>query len=209
MLVQGDSKREKLTIKTGKTGLTELTGFGGNQLWQRESKIQGERNCIDEQNQIGPKIVKVEKFNTDAEAYYSYEGPPRIVVYQEPGTTNTTVVLRLLHEIGHHLDRLHCTKEFLAAEKVVIDLEINGGKLNKRQREVIWASECRATGYMDKIAADLCLSIPIYKVRAEAEYDRWAAWQFFQTNSWPSVTMHRAYVAALSKFFKSEGSKHG
>lgn len=158
-------------------------------------------------SKVGLRIVKVAKFNTDAEAYYSYDGPPKIAVYQEPNTSKTTIVLRLLHEVGHHLDRLHCTKEFLAAEKVVIDLEINGGKLNKKQRSVIWASECRATDYMDKLASDLCLSIPMYKVKAEAEADRRAAWQYFQTNTWPSAKMHRAYVTALRKFFKAEESR--
>lgn len=160
-------------------------------------------------SKVGLRIVKVAKFKADAEAYFHYDGKPQIVVYREPTTTKTTIILALLHEIGHHLDRLHCTKEFLAAEQATFGIESKGIKLNKKQREVIWASECRATGYMDKVAADLCLSIPIYKVRAEADYDRWAAWQFFQTNNWPSIKMYQSYVAALRKFFKAEGAKRG
>lgn len=152
---------------------------------------------------LGIKLVfKRVKYKPDAgkaEAWYSSVPSPVITVLVEPKVSGTTIILRLLHELGHHLDYLSMSNEQYKAEDTAIILENKGAELVKEHREVIRSSEHRATSYMERIADDLSLSVPRYKVTAEAEADRWAADQFAITGSMPSDVEFKRFVVAARR----------
>lgn len=112
--------------------------------------------------------------------------PQQIILYPRSYTTTTTLVLNLLHELGHHLDFVH-------RNKVVSDLEgqaiynegIKGRVLTQKERHFVRQSEYLGTGYMEPIWTELGLSVPLWKVRGDVDTDRWVADYFYEHGKYP------------------------
>lgn len=130
-----------------------------------------------------------------------------INVYKWPKQTKTDVILILLHELGHHIDWVYKNKR---DPKVLLEAlykeESRTPKdppISKRLRKRIYQCEYDGTAYMPIIAKELDLKIPMWKVEAEMECDRWVYKQYFITGDIPTTKEVAAKRKELRKQFRS------
>lgn len=137
------------------------------------------------------------KHETDA-ACLIYDEPPRIIIYNK-GKSITNTIVCLLHELGHAQDWLDRGKPQISK---VFTKELDES-YNKAERETVKNSEYKAAYYMPVIAKKLDLKFPqMYKIKAEAAYDRWTAKYFYDNGDFPRGKICDEKKKMLLEFYK-------
>lgn len=117
---------------------------------------------------------------------------PKIIVHTWPRQSKTCVILMLLHEFGHHLDWIHNDKTISEEERKALELESerthrSAPIIDKTLRAAILRSELRGIDYMDVIAKELDIKLPLWKVKADQDLDRWTYTHYFKTGNMPTL----------------------
>lgn len=113
----------------------------------------------------------------DAAATWSLDGS-EIEVFIRASTSKTSIILSLMHELGHHLWFVHERDrkpdlKFEDALAVVDRREASGKIAGKRYRKKILNIEIAGTTWWDVIYKDTNLSVPKWKVDMQKEFDIW------------------------------------
>lgn len=110
-----------------------------------------------------------------------------IQVYEYPNQTKTNIIMCLLHELGHHMDWVYNRKRGKDSTRLTKALSLDWKRkdedppIAKYLRKEIYQMECRGIDYMDVIAKELGVKIPLWKVKAEQEFDKWI-YKFYYLN---------------------------
>lgn len=109
-------------------------------------------------------------------AEYDWEHQ-EIWVYRSSSCSKTTLILNMLHELGHHEDFIakgrKTTKRVEKAFAKLNDGNIYGYRLDltKKDREIIWKEERDGIEYMDVIHEAANLKLPRWKVKRAQHLD--------------------------------------
>lgn len=93
----------------------------------------------------------------------------RITVYEFSSDTKTTIILRLIHELGHHLDFVYNNRRHRDAIINAYEFTAKGKKIPKRYRKIIYDDECNGAAYHLTVWHELNLKIPKWKVEVERD----------------------------------------
>ncbi len=139
---------------------------------------------------LGIEIKKVPNIRLSPAAAWNYTDikKPIIEIRDRPYRRKTTLILILLHELGHHLDWIHNNKKISEIEikAHILDGERNPKQdppIGKKYRKAIYDSEVRGIYYIDIIAKELDLSLPMWKIRACQEFDIWLYKMYLKTGN--------------------------
>jgi len=128
---------------------------------------------------------------------------PKIYLSRWPHQTKTALILLLIHELGHHLDWIHQNKIISKLEREASTAETARKKtdpiLSKKFRQSIYASELRGIGYMDIIAKEAQIELPIWKVQACQALDHWIYRHYLRTGDVPTTRIQKAKQQELRK----------
>lgn len=139
----------------------------------------------------------------------TYEfGSSIITVYKKSRSSKTYLILTLLHELGHHLDWIYRDKkESKLLERALSRSNTNEKKVPKHLRKAIYEMEVDGTHFMPIIAKELDLKIPMWKIEAERDLDRWTYWVYYKENRDPFVKEIKAKRKQLQAEYKEKYSE--
>lgn len=130
---------------------------------------------------LGIKLIKRQKQDKGSETSdFGSWSPGEINLFINEHKTVTDLIMTLLHECGHHLFYQHNDKPPIPDE-----ILISHDKMTKAQRKKIYDYEKSGIELMPTIAIELGLKIPLYKIYAHSELDRWFYEVFYETGKFP------------------------
>ncbi|NJO48262.1 MAG: hypothetical protein HC840_00940 [Leptolyngbyaceae cyanobacterium RM2_2_4] len=139
---------------------------------------------------MGVKVILYNKSKSGAEAEWTLDGT-LIQVYAGSKKSKTSIVLDLIHEIGHHVWFVHEKNrqpdmkfdEAITRENLVE--EDPDKPTPKHLRKKIWDVEKAGTAYWDIIVKDTNIKIPTWKIEAAKEFDMWMYEMYYENGHFP------------------------
>lgn len=147
------------------------------------------------------KFVKIKEYNGDA-GYFNWYPPNDIEILIDKKSTSTEILLVLLHELGHARDFIALGRPKKDKLPRVLGIEHDG--MSRRRREELYALESRAINNMFDIWQELGLKLPLWRLRAEQEFDRWMYMTFLKTGTFPSRELIKAKHQGLVRKYNRE-----
>lgn len=139
---------------------------------------------------LGVKVIIYNKSKNGAEAEWTLDGS-LIQVYASAKKSKTSIILDLIHELGHHVWFIHeknrqqdlkfdkaITRENLFQEETDIPTP-------KHLRKKIWDVEVAGTQWWDVIYKDTNIKIPKWKLDASKEFDMWMYEMYYENGHFP------------------------
>ena len=151
--------------------------------------------------------VKFVKHKRDNPAAWWCPDTKAITVSHRPYRPKVDVVLILLHELGHQLDYVYHKPTKLEDEAHSQDWLRKSNKdkpIAKKYRKAIYESECRGIAFMDTIAKELNLSIPMWRVYCDQEWDRWNYKYYYIHGKYATKREMLAKAKELRKYYRSK-----
>jgi hypothetical protein len=160
---------------------------------------------------LGLTVVAKKYRRGDPGATYDDE-TQTIELYMWPGQSKTRVILNFLHELGHHMDWVHNLRRNPTSLVLIDALRREWARTSRKdpvvpksRRKLIYEMECRGIDYMDLIAKELGIKIPLWKIYAEQEYDKWIYYRYYQTGNMP---MERESYQKQKSIYSKHKRKH-
>lgn len=158
---------------------------------------------------LGLKVVRKRYTKGDPSGTYDHNNLT-IELYEWPSQSLTRKILILLHELGHHMDWVHISKQResqLLNKALEKDWERDKKLKTSRQvppiakylRRHIYNSEKRAINYMPVVFNELRLSIPRWKLKLEMELDTWVYLRYYQSGKYPSRNETAEWISEWRK----------
>jgi hypothetical protein len=132
---------------------------------------------------MGVKVVLRSKGEGDDSAYWSIDGS-MIEVFTTPTKSKTSIVLDLLHELGHQVWFVH-EKDRQPDLKFEEALGRPEDDISKELRKKIYDVEVAGTTWWESIYKDTNLKVPKWKVNSAMEFDMWMYEQYYETGVFP------------------------
>ena len=131
-----------------------------------------------------------------------------IHIYASKSTPKTTILLNMLHELGHHLDWIYNNKsdsaEAFTAYKLLNEGNMFGDRsdIPKHYRKVIYEEETAGVYYMDIIHKELDLKIPLWKVKLEQDLDLFDYRMLYVKGKFSTAKEFKDYNLSKTKKYK-------
>ena len=137
------------------------------------------------------KQIPPRKRNHDA-ATWSTDGA-EIDVFVKPTTSKTSIVLSLIHELGHHLWFIYAKsrKPDLKFDEA-IEIDNRDKPTPKKVRKKILDVEREGVKYWDTIIIDTDIKIPKWKIEKSKELDIWQYEHYYETSKFPTSNEREA-----------------
>jgi hypothetical protein len=113
---------------------------------------------------LGIKVSFIPSSEDGTEAQWEMSGK-EIKIFTKKNQTKLSIILSLLHELGHHLDFVYNKRRHT---KKVWDA-VHAENPTKSQRRIIYEDELGGAAYHEIIYNELNLKIPLWKVRVERD----------------------------------------
>lgn len=153
---------------------------------------------------MGVKVTIYNKPNKGAAADWTLDGTS-ITVYAGKSVSKTSIVLSLIHELGHHLwfihekDRQPDLKFHEAIDRENIFLENKAIPTPKHLRKKILGVELAGTAYWDTVIKDVGIKIPKWKVEAAKEFDIWMYEMYYENGKFPQGKFKTDHYSEVRK----------
>lgn len=147
---------------------------------------------------LGCKILIKSKSPYKTVAMYQMS-PPTITIYQNRFDSKTYIILTLLHELGHHLDYLLTKKTLSEAFSLEESRTLYDPPLPKKFRKQLYKEEISGIKLMPKIAEDVGLKLPKWKIILEMKLDIWIYKYYYKTGDFPTIKQANKKSKELKK----------
>lgn len=115
---------------------------------------------------LGVKVrFHKDKMNNDAGAEWDLSGKEIIIYYRDDEST-TSLILKLVHELGHHLDYVNNKRRHTKQ----IEEAVSAENPTKTQRRILYKDERNAAKYHEFIYDTVGIKIPRWKIVVEREW---------------------------------------
>jgi hypothetical protein len=131
---------------------------------------------------MGVKVIMRNKDQGDS-GTWSTDGST-IEIFIWPRKSKTSIVLDLLHELGHHVWFVH-EKDRQPDLKFEEALDRPEDDISKELRKKIYDVEVAGTTWWESIYKDTNLKVPKWKVNSAMEFDMWMYEQYYETGVFP------------------------
>lgn len=160
---------------------------------------------------LGIKVSFKDHYPGEGSAEWDMEGQ-FINLFVHEGQSKTSILLCLLHELGHHLDWIYndkiIKKQEHDAQQALCSGNMHGKRpdLTKKQRKLILDSEIAGTNYMPIIHKELDLSIPLWKVKLEQDLDCYEYKMLYKKGRFPTRKEFKDYKRKIKNQYKEKYS---
>jgi len=114
-----------------------------------------------------------------------------MVVYYNSRTSKKDIVLKLIHELGHHLSWVYRGRQdstaLMDALVVEADRHPEDPPIPKAKRKLIYEMEKADTQYWEFIVTELGIKLPKEELELERQLDIWIYKQYYLKGDIPSV----------------------
>lgn len=138
--------------------------------------------------------VRIANYSWNDAAVWASEPILEININKRKHTSKTELILTILHETAHNMH--------FAYTKEPVPINYDKENMSKRDRKKIYDYEAAGIKYMENIAIELNLSIPIWKVRKAMEIDLWQYEFFWQHARYPNKLEKRQKNKDLTTKYK-------
>jgi hypothetical protein len=157
---------------------------------------------------LGVIIKFVPYFKGAGAADWSWQDKT-INIYMHSGVTKISIILSLLHEIGHHLDWIYKNKQ--TANKVetaytdLVQGMMHGQRtdLNQETRNIILKEELDAIHYMSIIYKELDLKFPYWRLKVAQAMDAFDYKMLAKQGRFSTGSEYRDYKNKMKKYYKN------
>lgn len=153
-------------------------------------------------------LPKTRDINEDAEWADHGNEYITIKIYVRKRDSKTMLILKLLHELGHHMDWIYNNKydppELIDALDEEDKRKRSDPPLEKAKRKLIYKTEVNGINYMDIIASELNLKVPMWRVRAEMDYDKTIYYIYYRKGKYPNLKESQKIRKRLIKKHRSK-----
>lgn len=111
-------------------------------------------------------------------------------LYVRPKESKVSLIISLIHELGHHKDFIHRGRRIDKSFYAIVDKKDSDKTPSERKME--YDTEMRGTRYWREIYHESGCSFSIWKLYAQMEIDMWHYEHFFKTGRDPSTLQARA-----------------
>ena len=131
----------------------------------------------------------------------------QITIYISPRTNKTTIILYLLHELGHHLDWIYHNKKDSKEAAKAYELLNSGPMFGDRSdipekyRQIIYREEAAGIHYMSIIWKELDLKIPLWKVKLQQELDLCEYRRLANEGKFNTIKEHKEYRKSIKDYY--------
>lgn len=148
---------------------------------------------------LGVKIIIYNKSKPGTAAEWTTDGS-LIQIYTKSNTSKTSVVLSLLHELGHHVWWIH-EKDRQPDLKLEEALERHSdvNPIPKNFRKRIYDMENASTQWWWSIYKDADIKIPEWKIQAAMEFDVWMYEMYYENGKFPKGKQKRERYIEIQK----------
>lgn len=140
---------------------------------------------------LNVKVTLYQKSKKGTAAEWTVDGT-EIRVYTNKSTSKTDVILRMIHELAHHVwfiherDRQPDLKFIEAVDReCLVEQEKSKTPAPKHLRKKIYDMEKDSTAWWESIYKEVDIKVPIWKLYAEMEYDTWVYEVYYETGFTP------------------------
>lgn len=139
---------------------------------------------------MGVKVIIYNKSKSGAESEWTLDGS-LIQVYADKDKSKTSIILDLIHELGHHVWFVHeknrkpDMKFYEAITRENLFEYESANPTPKHLRKKIWDVEVAGTAYWDIIVKDTNIKIPKWKIEAAKEFDMWMYEMYYENGYFP------------------------
>jgi hypothetical protein len=158
---------------------------------------------------IGVKVAIYNKSKKGAEAEWTLDGT-QINVYAGKNKSKSSIILDLIHELGHQLTFIHERNrkpdmkfdEAISRENLYqVETDI---PTPKKLRKKIWDVEMAGTAYWDIIVKDTNVKIPKWKIEASKEFDMWMYEMYYKNGHFPKGNFKKAHGKEVLAKYKNK-----
>jgi len=174
----------------------------------REKEIQ---RLISYAHGLGVKVylkpIPFRAKNHDA-GTWSTDGS-EIEIFYKPSQSKTTIILSLIHELGHHLWFVYKKRRMpdLSFNKA-LEMDSRSGVTPKSARKKILAVERESTKFWEVIITDTNIKIPKWRIQMAISYDTWQYEHYYEHGNFPGRVLREAKAKELKKLFKKPIDTH-
>jgi hypothetical protein len=135
---------------------------------------------------MGVKVILYHKDDKDAVGEWTTDGS-EIRIFMGKRANKTKVILTLIHELGHHVWFVHekDRQPDLKFDDALTKAEGNGNPIPKYLRKRIYNEELAGTAWWDAIYKETDIKVPLWKMKAEMEFDMWMYETYYETGFFP------------------------
>lgn len=109
-----------------------------------------------------------------------------ITIYYRKNESKLKLILKLVHELGHHLGWVHAGRTHdLATNQALYDQD-QDMILNKEERKLIYITERDDAQYRKKIYDEVGLKIPLHIFYTDIDLDTWIYYRYYVTGKFPT-----------------------
>lgn len=140
---------------------------------------------------LGMKVTWKTAQRGDPAATWTHD-PLEICVYEHKNQSITSLILAIIHELGHYMYWVHHGRKPIPdAYMLEADRKHHDPKVPKKLRRQIYNYEANSIAYMPVVFKELDLSIPKYKLDIEVEFDLWSYEYYLEKGEDPTPTMYK------------------
>lgn len=137
-------------------------------------------------------LFKPYSIEESASASWSVDGS-EIIIYEQSGISKTSIILSLIHELGHHLEFIHSHNR-KPSTKLANALD---SEELKKQRKVVLDYEIKSALWWESIYKETNMKFPFYKLSLQKDFDIWQYEVFYETGKFPTRSKGKQKLAEL------------
>ena len=136
---------------------------------------------------------------SDAAAHWAIDGS-EIIVHKRTQESKISVILSLIHELGHQLEFIHHHNR---KPSIPLAIALNNDEL-KKQRKIVVDYEVKSATWWEAIYKECDMKFPLYKLHFQKEFDIWQYEVYYENGDFPTRTMQRAKIKELNKKWRKK-----
>jgi len=152
---------------------------------------------------LGMKVTYRKKTPNSPWAEWVIDGS-EIFIYDHPKISKTQMILSFLHELGHAHDHLANNRERNRDLEIALKAEDNrtNEAIDKNMRFLIYEDEKQGAEHRLKIAHEVGIKVPEWKIKLDIELDIWSYYQYYLKGDHPSVTEYNLKYKELKRKYE-------
>lgn len=154
---------------------------------------------------LGVKLT-IKNYNWDDFGEWSNKPTHEININKRIHGSKTELIFTILHELGHVMYYAHNGNVDIP-EAVLLESKRNkkDKPIPKKERKKIYEYEKNGISYMEIIAKELDLKIPMWKVLVAQEFDIWVYEYYYENGDYPPTSLSKEMKKKIQN--KHKGNK--
>lgn len=135
------------------------------------------------------------------------DGSVELTIYTWANQSKTRIILNFLHELAHHMAWVYQERSFSNELYRILNKNHNGTPLTKKERYAVFKEERDDSVYREKIAHEVGIKIPSWKIKVDIELDIYIYYHYYEFDAYPSYEKVKEKRKELNKKYAEKSNK--